>query len=80
MFNKDRLGEPYDNEHCRIAAKMLTDNENDVGLLHYEFIKYLNYLATLIEIAEGHLASRQIIALAIATWEMHTGLSAIGTG
>ena len=55
----------YDNDICRIAAQML-DTEPD--LLDYRLIEYLDEIDSLVHIVGEHVASRQIVALAIVTW------------
>ena len=57
------------NEHCEIAANMLS---TDAGLLDYRLIERLNRIAAYVKIAagsDGKLRSRQIIALAIVQWQ-----------
>jgi len=56
----------YHNEHCKIAAYMLN---TEPSLLDYHLVEYLNSVAEFVEKAGGKLRSRQIIALAIASWQ-----------
>lgn len=59
----------YRNEHCEIAAQMLS---TDAELLDYRLIERLNRIAAYVKIAagsDGKLRSRQIIALAIVQWQ-----------
>ena len=65
-----------DNPHCRLAAKILTGDEDNYGILDYRFVRYLNTTAERVGFVGGALISRQIVALAITTWETITGLSA----
>lgn len=60
------MSETINNEHCRIAARIL---ETEPDLLDYRLVKYLNSLATMVNNAGGHLNSRQVIALAIIQWQ-----------
>lgn len=55
----------YENEHCRIAAKMMN---TEAGLLDYRLVEYLNSCASLVNTCGGELASRQAIAVAIINW------------
>jgi len=59
------MGLNYDNEHCRIAAKML---ETEPDLLDYRLIEYLNAISALIICGGGEFISRQAIAVAIVGW------------
>ena len=55
----------YDNEPCRIAAKMLS---TEPALLDYRLTEHLNTIAALVNNAGGELNSRQVIAIAIVSW------------
>ncbi len=44
-------------------------HQPDERLLHFEFIKYLDDIDLLARFSEGYLRSRQVIALAIVTWQ-----------
>jgi len=55
----------YENDICKMAAKMLY---TEPGLLDYRLVEYLNELDTMIVLG-GQVASRQIVALAILTWQ-----------
>ena len=51
------------------------------GILHWEFAEYLDEIAKLIKQENGQLVSRQIIAMAIATWQrMNPGERIKGDG
>ena len=56
-FNKDIF---------QIAAKILG---TEPGLLDYRLAEYLEELDGLVGRADGQVASRQIVALAILTWQ-----------
>lgn len=57
----------YDNEHCRMAAKMLS---TETGLLDYRLVEYLNSIASLVNnIGGGEFVSRQAVAVAIVNWQ-----------
>lgn len=54
----------YNNEHCEIAANILS---TEAALLDYRLIEYLNRVANLA--FPSKLRSRQVIALLIAQWQ-----------
>lgn len=56
----------YEKDVCKIAAEML---HTEPRLLDYRLAEYLIELDELVEITGGHVASRQIVALAILTWQ-----------
>jgi hypothetical protein len=70
------MGNHYEDDYCQIAAEILTGRRNAVGLLDYRFINFLTETAKETEAAGGKLISRQVIALAISTWEMVNKLPA----
>ena len=51
--------------HLQIAAEILGGNNGDAGLLNSKLANWLDNLVAYID----HTPSRQIIALAILTWE-----------
>lgn len=54
----------YNNEHCEIAANMLS---TEAALLDYRLIEYLNRVANLA--FPSRLLNRQVIALLITQWQ-----------
>lgn len=67
----------YENRWCAIAAKILTGNIDNAGLLNYDLINFLNEVAQNCKCVGGELVSRQVIALAVVTWQrIHPGVSA----
>ena len=62
MSNRD-----CNNEHCDIAAKMLS---TEAGLLDYRLIERLNNVADMA--FPQKLVSRQVIALLIIMWQEET--------
>lgn len=55
-------------DYLQVAADMLCNDTGDKGLLHYDFSDYLDQINGLVCEFGGHLNSRQVIAMAIASW------------
>ena len=63
----------------KIVAEML--GIEDYGILHYDFVNYLDTINQLTCHNGGKLISRQVIALAVATWKrMNQDVSIIAMG